>query len=704
VSEPPAPDPSAPGPGLPGPAAPGPSPSAPPAAAGDEGPALARTPGWVPAAVVAGAVLLVEGFIVSQIRADASEGSPAFVADLATVSFLLGALSLVAGYSAFLLARVPAAKSIEALVLTAVAVFAYGWSWNVALTSLNGEAASLAGIRDAGLTGKGAAFGAIAMWFLSATAFAFSFKWWTGIVWPHFRGWVALNVLAMVHIVVFLLGVVSWLNVNYTPRPKWTTLDLTGTGQFSLGEKTRAVLGKVDGELLVFYMDNGGDRRNRSSFGTRTQDLLRQFQGACPRMSLRVIEGLRSSPDDVRKPFTEAGMESLLDGISGEEDVVVLGYRPPGEKLVARTKLVEVNQEFGDTSALGNEKFRGEGILTNAVNEVVFAQRRLLFIEGHGELPSAGGEAPNRCVSQMAEAFRGDNFAVGTHDLVREPRIPDGTDAVCIAGPRAPFAGAEVEALKEYLGKGGALILLLDLPPNLEPPGPSGLEDLLDSWGIAPRRDVIVISWFVERTVLKGNQSAATAEVYASKDELGRHPLLEALRSTSLVLGFRAACPVFKAEKPPEGVGVQELVYAPREVGGLKPFGAILRKGRDYSHPLPGDIVDKRLPVAVAAERKAGGTEKGGGRIVVFGDADFATDLRLETSRETSTPANRTLIVNAVSWAVRRDLIAVDPKTVETEIVQLRPIDRDLAFWSMVVALPVLALGLAVGVWWSRRR
>jgi ABC-type uncharacterized transport system involved in gliding motility auxiliary subunit len=67
-------------------------------------------------------------------------------------------------------------------------------------------------------------------------------------------------------------------------------------------------------------------------------------------------------------------------------------------------------------------------------------------------------------------------------------------------------------------------------------------------------------------------------------------------------------------------------------------------------------------------------------------------------------PGNRTLILNAVSWAVRRDLIAIDPKSVETEVVQLRPLDRDLAFWSMVVALPVLVLGVAVGMWWVRRR
>ena len=60
--------------------------------------------------------------------------------------------------------------------------------------------------------------------------------------------------------------------------------------------------------------------------------------------------------------------------------------------------------------------------------------------------------------------------------------------------------------------------------------------------------------------------------------------------------------------------------------------------------------------------------------------------------------------LNVVSWAVRRDLIAIDPKSIESGVVEFRNIDRDLAVWSMVVALPVLVLGVAVGMWWVRRR
>jgi hypothetical protein len=666
-----------------------------------DAPVLPESPRWVPAAVVAGAVLLIEGFIVSRIKPDAAEGSPALVGDIALVSFFLGSVALLAGYCAFLLSKVSLPRAMEGLVLSGVALFSYYATWFILVTSLSGDAASLPGFKEAGLEGRGAALGAIGAIAAFTGIFTAAFKWWTGIVWPHFRGWVALNVMAMVHLVVLLLGVASYLNVRFVPRWEWATVDLTETGQFSLSDKTRAVLGKVEGEVLAFSVDYGASRRTGSGIKARVLDLLRQYQAACPRMSFRPMDALRA-PDDLRKAFLEAGMEGILDTLTGEEDVVVFGFRPVGEKLVVRTKVVPVNQEFADTSALGSERFRGEGILTNALSEVVFAQRKIAFLEGHGE-KSTMSAGPTKSVSVLSEALRGDNFTVVTLNLTKEPAIPADVDLVFLAGPASALGGGEVEALRAYLGRGGAAVVLLK-DPEVDPPR-TGLDDLLESYGIRPQNDTVIVSWFVESTVTQGNLATPTNEVIVEREEFGRHPAMAALRSSTFALAFRNAVPVLRTDKAPEGVDVQDLVFAPREVQGYRPFGARLRKGRtQFGQPAPGDIVDKRLPVGVTAERKAGEGSRGGGRLVVFGDADFATDLRLEPNSPAVAPGNRTLLLNAVSWAVRRDLIAIDPKSVETEMVQLRSIDRDLAFWAMVVSLPVLVLGVAVGMWWVRRR
>jgi len=454
VSEPEnaAPETTIPEPSAPAPAAPPPEPDV---------PVLPATPKWVPAAVVAGAVLLVEGLIVTRIKPAAAEGSPSLVGDAGTVAFFLGALSLLGGYFAFLLSKVSFPRALEALALTASTLFSYFGMWWVLLLALNGEASSIVGIRDAGWTGLTAKLAAVGVVGICVGAFAVSFTWWTGILWPYFRGRVALNVLAMLHLVVALLGIVSVLNVRFVPKWSGSTVDLTGTGQYSLSDKTRAVLGKVEGEVLVFAVDYGAGRRNRSGILIRVEELLRQYQAACPRMTFRSMDALRGE-DDLRKALLEAGMDSLIEGMTGEEDVVVIGFRPAGEKQVVRTRVVPVNQEFSDTSALGSERFSGEGILTNAINEVVFAQRKVVFLEGHGEKQSAAAGAPAQSVSSLSEALRGDNFAVARLNLSKEPTIPGDVDLVCIPGPAAPLSGGEAEALSAYLARGGAVLLLLD--------------------------------------------------------------------------------------------------------------------------------------------------------------------------------------------------------------------------------------------------
>lgn len=666
-----------------------------------QGPALSSTPGWVPAAVVAGAVLCFGGLVVGRIQAGEGEATPGIVADIAMVLRWLGLLSLLTGYLAYLLSSVNFADAIAALVLSAVAVTAYGLGVVIVVDSLGGRATDLFFVKSLGLEGNAAKLLAIGGLAVSAGIFGAAAWMAMRIAWPYFRAGVALNVLLMVHLVVFLLGVVSFLNQRYTPHWLGTGADLTETGQFSLSDKTRAVLGKVEGELTAFLVDYGGGRRGPEGMTARVQDLLREFQAACPRLTHRTLDALRKG-DDLTAQFQEAGLADAISQLTGEEDCVVLGYRPPGEKLVARTKVVPVNEEFHDRSALGKARFKGEGILANAVNEVVFVQRRVAFLEGHGEWAISGAPA-KQSFSVLAEALRSDNFAVKALNLSKEGAVPPETDVVVIGAPSQAIPGSEAEALRAYLQEGGCLVVLLETSPTGENLA-TGLEDVFSSYGLKPRRDVVIVSYMADK-VFGQVAVQAVAQVVASREEYGRHPALEALRSSGLMTMFATASPVFREEKNPEGVTVEDLLYAPREVQGQRPFGAIVRPGRGrVLRPEPGDITDRRFPLAATAERKVGGSDKGGGRIVLFGDADFVSDLRLDTRSPAVVPANRTLFLNAVSWAVRRDVIAIDPKTVETEFVTLRPIDRSLAFWVTVVALPLLSLGVAVGVWWSRRR
>ncbi len=661
--------------------------------------AAAPMPAWVPATIVAGAVLLLLGLIVGRIRAPGASELADSVGDLASVSMGLGLVSLLVGTFFHLLEGRDLPAAIEGLATSAATLVLYLLSWATLLALLAGTEADAFFVAPTGLEGRAAKGLAVAGLLVFVGGFAGCFRWTARILWPHFRAGVALNVLAMVHLIVLLLGAVSALNLKFTARVLGGGLDLTSTRQFSLGDRTLRLLESVEGKLDVAVVDYSAARGGASRVTDRVNDLLREYAARCPAMTVHRLDPLRKE-DETRRRLEETGLRSVLVTATGEDDIVAFAYTPPGERGVPKTKIVPVDVEFTDESALGNRRFRGESILTNAIHEVVFARRKVYFTEGHGERPRAAQGLTG--VSLLAEALRGDNLTVDGLDLARTASVPKDADLLLVVGPTAPFRPAEAEALRRYLGDGGAVVLLLDMPTSgTGPVPPLGIEELLAAYGIEARRDAVIVSWAAE-TTLQGLQHTPIPEVLAGAEEVTSHAAMEALSRTTSRMSFPGSVPVFRAKTPPDSVQVKELILAPRDVQGRKPFGALVGTVRPQGRliqPAEGDIVDMRLPVAVAAERKPPGGVGAGGRLVVFGDTDFISDSILP-----NVPLNRTLALNVVSWAVRRDFIAIDPKSLETDIVTLRPVDREFAFWVAVVALPLITLGVAVGVWWGRRR
>jgi ABC-type uncharacterized transport system involved in gliding motility auxiliary subunit len=89
-----------------------------------------------------------------------------------------------------------------------------------------------------------------------------------------------------------------------------------------------------------------------------------------------------------------------------------------------------------------------------------------------------------------------------------------------------------------------------------------------------------------------------------------------------------------------------------------------------------------------------------GGRLVVFGDADFAIDANFFAY------ANGDLLINSIDWAAGQEaLISLTPKNSTQRL--LMPPDRlttQLMLLSIVFLLPGLALVWGIVVWVQRRR
>ncbi len=118
---------------------------------------------------------------------------------------------------------------------------------------------------------------------------------------------------------------------------------------------------------------------------------------------------------------------------------------------------------------------------------------KIVFLEGHGELP----EAQTAAMMQELSAF----FQIDRGVPGGRPGVLDAYKAVVIAGPVAPWNEQDQYVLDQYLMKGGSIVWLLEGTRvradslaggyTLGLSEPSGLEDLLFQYGVRINPDVI---------------------------------------------------------------------------------------------------------------------------------------------------------------------------------------------------------------------
>ena len=150
-----------------------------------------------------------------------------------------------------------------------------------------------------------------------------------------------------------------------------------------------------------------------------------------------------------------------------------------------------------------------------------------------------------------------------------------------------------------------------------------------------------------------------------------------------------------RSTQPGSGGSFSELVFtgeaswAERDLARLDAEGAA---GID-----PEDLVGP-VPVMVAGTPEVSASDGADPRLIVVGDANFASNEFLDAAR------NRDLFLNAANWLIGDvEAIAIRPNTSRASRFQLTADEfRNIRSASLFV-LPELIAVLGVFTWWSRR-
>lgn len=438
-------------------------------------------------------------------------------------------------------------------------------------------------------------------------------------------------------LLLIVVGLLAWLSTRFNYQADWTA-----GGRRSLAEASVEVLAKVSGPIkfTAFARD---ERDLRQAIG----DMIARYQRYKRDVTLEFV-----NPDSEPERARDSGVTA-----DGE---VLLEYAGRRERL----KPFELNEQQ----------------ITNALQRILrTGERWLVFLVGHGERRPLG--QANHDLSTWAQELQAKGFKIRELNLAESPVIPDNTSVLVIASPAVDLLPGEREAVKDYLARGGNLLLLTD-------PGPQhALDEIAKELGAQVLPGTVVDL----TTQLLGIQSAAISAVTNYRP---RNPVT---RDFNLLTVFPLAAGLtlepgsaWKGEPMLETGSGSWIETGP--LSGEVQFN----EGKDIRGPVTLGVSLSRPSPAAKDMQGAAAQEQ---RAVVVGDGDFLSNRYL------GNVGNLDLGMNIVNWlSADEGLINIPTKTAHDTGLVLTPLQSGIIGFGFLMGLPALLLVSGLMIWWRRRK
>jgi len=441
-----------------------------------------------------------------------------------------------------------------------------------------------------------------------------------------------------------IIGMLGFLATRYHHRFDWSEQQV-----HSLSDQTQKVLAGLERDVHVVALFSPLDT-------PPVRELLDRYEYASDRFKVDEFADPNARPDLLQR--FGISPESLGNGL--------------------------LRIAYGDESVEVSEVT--EAKVTNAMVKLTrTGEKRVYFLEGHNERAVEGPASTEpEGFSRAADALRNENYDVEKLLLAAKGEVPDDADVVIAAGPTRPLLRQEHDALASYLGRGGALLVMVD------PRAQTDLVDDLDAYGVEVGDDIVVD----RQLAVFGRATTPFASSYATD-----HDITKDFRETTL---FHVVRSVGAAD----GSGMEEIVFtgpdswAERDLPRFFDEGAAELGPEDLAGPVPvavaGTIAPADAPPADDANRDAEPPARG--RLVVVGDADFVSNELIDAY------LNRDLFVNSVNWLLG-DIEAISVRPNRSRASRFQPSAEEFERIRMLslFVLPELLAVLGVFTWWSRR-
>jgi len=317
--------------------------------------------------------------------------------------------------------------------------------------------------------------------------------------------------------------------------------------------------------------------------------------------------------------------------------------------------------------------------LTNAIIKVTRGEtKRVYFTSGHGEHKL--DESGETGFQNVAEAIQAQNYEAEPLFLAREDSIPGDASVVVIAGAQSAFLDNELNYLAQYIGNGGSVFFLVDPDPA------EGFEEFLKKYYYEIGNNIVVDMSGMGRLF-------GTGPAVPLVQNYGDHTITQNFG----VMTYFPLTRSVNVDVPSDERGYTGTILARTSQSSWGETNIDRIRSNQEANPDPEDVEG---PVPVAAAMEVPEVEgDGNGRIVVFGDSDFATN------RHFNNQGNGDLFMNSLNWLLQdEDLISVRPNRPENRRVQMSQSQVQGVLILVVILLPLAFLVGGGVIYWVRQR
>jgi ABC-type uncharacterized transport system involved in gliding motility auxiliary subunit len=460
------------------------------------------------------------------------------------------------------------------------------------------------------------------------------------------------NTLLLSLAALVILGLANYFAFRYSKR--W---DFTKSQRFSLADQTKKVVQGLKEDVTLLYFQ-------RAAAVGAGRERLTQMQQLSPKLKVEFVD-----------PYVTPARAREYEVTAVPTLVVARGSKQ--EKI-------------------GNDS---EQDLVNALIKVTRgAQKTICFVTGEGErgLDDFGP----RGLNAFKEALRKSQYETKELLLVREPKVPPECTVVVVPGPEKDLGTQEIDALRAHVVGGGRALFLLE--PEFKEPTPN-LVNLLREWNIEAGFD-LVLDISLRNQISNTGPETPLAENYPFHEITKDFRPATAFHSARSVKAGSGAAPTISAQNlvetsPDSWAEADFRTQSPlryddgKDQRGPISLGAVATVSVSPS-PSPSPAASPSPSPSPEAEE----APKKEGRVVAFGDADFASNGLLGFL------GNRDFALNTVAWlAEDPDLISIRPKEPDDQRIVLNRLQQIFVIALALLLLPGVFIVWGATSWWRRR-